>query len=145
MSEMKFTPGPWSIHAINPATSCTYLQISGANHPIGRVESGKWGDPYLSIRQVGPSLDQKFEPYMELIEYGEIPKEVALANARLIAAAPAMYEALKAITMIAGNLPDETLESCGGINEGRGRALMALRARSIARAALASVTEGKGV
>lgn len=139
MSETKFTKGPWSIHAIDPKTSCDCLQISAEHHPIGSVESGKWGDHYLSIRQVGPSLDQKFEPYIELIEYGEIPEAVALANARLIAAAPALYEALKNISMIAGNLPDETLETCGGINEGRGRALMALSARSMARAALALV------
>ena len=49
-----------------------------------------------------------------------------------------LEEALRSITMIAGNLSDETLASCGGINEGRGRALMVLNARSIARAALQS-------
>lgn len=94
MEEPKFTKGPWGIHAIDPKTPCACLMISGADHPIGTVERGKWGDTYLSIRQVGASLEQRFEPYEKLIEYGEIPEDVALANARLIAAAPTLYEAL---------------------------------------------------
>ena len=69
----------------------------------------------------------------------QCPRDVEEPLAKLMTAAPALYKALERITMIAGNLPDETLESCGGINEGRGRALMALSARTIARAALALV------
>jgi hypothetical protein len=56
--------------------------------------------------------------------------------ARSAEAVKQLVEALRAITMIAGNLPDETLETCGGIHEGRGRALMVSCARTIARAAL---------
>jgi hypothetical protein len=51
----------------------------GRDHPIATVVAGEWGD----------------EPG---IPYGEIPESVARANARLIAAAPALLDALERIS-----------------------------------------------
>jgi len=90
---MTHTPGPWKILA---------SQIWCADYPVAEVTRGKWGDDYPSIRLVGPSLLQKAEPYMDQIEYGEVPKEIARANANLIAAAPDMLEALKEIAKMEG-------------------------------------------
>lgn len=45
--------------------------------------------------------------------------------------------ALEAITRIAGNLTDEAVESVGGVNDARSRALMVITARQIAQNALA--------
>ena len=86
------TPGPWK--ACNDG-KCSCFIVSGADHPVAKVISGKWGDDYPALRLVGPtSLEQKVEAYMEQITYGEIDPAEAKANAMLIAAAPRMYEAL---------------------------------------------------
>ena len=93
MSE--FTKGEWKA-CHNGECSCK--QIWCDDYPVATVNAGKWGDDYCSIRLVGESsLTLKAEAYMEQITYGEIKEKTAIANARLIAAAPDMYEALKAI------------------------------------------------
>jgi len=90
---MSYTKGEW--HACQDG-KCSCKEVWSDNHPVAKVHAGKWGDDYPSIRLVGEtSLGLKAEPYMEQITYGEIPEEVAIANAHLIAAAPSMYEALK--------------------------------------------------
>ena len=90
---MSFTEGEWT--TCNKG-KCSCKQIMSAEYPVAQVMSGKWGDDYPSIRVFGPnSLELKAEAYMEQITYGEIPEEVAVANAQLISAAPDMYKALK--------------------------------------------------
>lgn len=93
--EPKYTPGPWSHHV---DIDCKCGGISGRDHPVAKVVAGDWGDDYPSIRLTGPSLDLRVEAYMEQITYGRIPQEVADANARLIAAAPELLEALQGFT-----------------------------------------------
>lgn len=86
-----FTPGPWS-HHVDIACKCGY--ISATDHPVAKVISGDWGDDYPSIRLIGGSLERSAEAYMEQITYGHIDQTEAKANARLIAAAPDLLEAL---------------------------------------------------
>ena len=86
------TPGPW--RACNGA-KCPCLTVSCGDHPIAQVTNGDWGDDFASIRLVGDSsLNLKAEAFMDQITYGHINIETARANARLIAAAPTLYEAL---------------------------------------------------
>jgi hypothetical protein len=46
---------------------------------------------------IGGSLNRKAEAYMEQAGYGNIPEEVARANARLIAAAPELLGVCKGV------------------------------------------------
>lgn len=59
------------------------------------------------------------------------------ANARLIASAPELLAALAHISMLAGNLSDQRLETASGPNDARGRGILVTAARKIALAALA--------
>lgn len=87
------TPGPWSYCGADRG-GCSCLTITAPDHPIAEVTGGAWGDRYPSIRLTGNSLERQAEAYMEQITYGEVPMEVAKANAALIAAAPDMLAAL---------------------------------------------------
>lgn len=87
------TPGPWS-HHVDIACKCGY--VSASDHPVAKVISGDWGDDYPSIRLVGGSLERVAEAYMDQITYGRIDQAEADANARLIAAAPELLDALRA-------------------------------------------------
>lgn len=93
-----FTAGPWSVCGADRGV-CQCVTILSKHHPIATAVSGAWGDNYPSLRFVEDSgegsIGAKIEAYMEQITYGEVPEAVAKANARLIAAAPDMYEALK--------------------------------------------------
>lgn len=51
---------------------------------------------------------------------------------------------LKDITRIADNLPDETVEAIGGVNDGKSRALMVVYARKFARQALKTLEGALG-
>lgn len=88
----KFTPGPW--HTCGNG-QCKCKQIWSNEHPVAQITSGKWGDDYPSLKVSGPSLQLKVEAVMEQITYGEVDEETAVANARLIAAAPDLLAALR--------------------------------------------------
>lgn len=90
MKEFKGTKGEWHISSNG--------DISGDEHPICSVQYGVWGDSYPTLKIEGLSLERKCVPVMEMIEYGEIPKEESEANSNLIAAAPDLLEALKDLT-----------------------------------------------
>ncbi|MEN6532214.1 MAG: hypothetical protein ABFD89_01030 [Bryobacteraceae bacterium] len=95
---MSHTPGPWKV-----LDRQVWSRLG--DHPVAEVVSGKWGDPYQTLRLVGPdgkeaqsgSLDIKAEAYTELIEYGQVDPDEAKANARLIAVAPDMLEVLRKV------------------------------------------------
>lgn len=88
------TPGPWHFCG-NERGGCSCSTVLCADYPVAKVTLGAWGDDYPSIRLVGGSLELKAEAFMEQITYGEVSKETAVANARLIAAAPEMIDALR--------------------------------------------------
>jgi hypothetical protein len=106
---MKHTPGPWEIRTDNDGT-----------HIVG-------GDRFYDIAKV-------------VIESTDTAAHYETqANARLIAAAPEMYEALKAIASFRRNMTNESLENIGGINDGRDRAIKLTGCIEIAEALLAKV------
>ena len=92
----KFTKGPWKVCGKG---DCPCNTVGSDHHPIATVESGEWGDSYPAIRLIGTSLEHKYEAYIERMNYGRIDKEEAKANLHLIAAAPALYEALQAMIL----------------------------------------------
>jgi hypothetical protein len=104
MSNEKFTPGPWAIQQLH--------RILWVGTP---KRNGQLDELILHINQDVSYKDEK--------------KERNLANAKLIAAAPAMYDTLKAIAAWAGNLPDESLTSKTGANDAayRGEMVVAMR------------------
>lgn len=81
MSGPKFTPGPWSLpHFASPDVNCQCEYVL-CDHLMGAI---------ASVHCSGEGDDWA--------QGGDNPKfEEAVANARLIAAAPEMYEALKAL------------------------------------------------
>ena len=91
---MKHTPGPW--HACGNG-KCACKLVWSPDYPVAKIESGKWGDDYASIRLTGESLLLKAEPFMDQITYGEISEDIAEANALLIAACPDLLEACEAM------------------------------------------------
>lgn len=93
ITEAAHTPGPWSVCG-DERGGCKCNTIMSENHPIATFERGEWGNEWPSLRVVGGSLDRTAEPYMEFDAMGEIPDAEALANARLIAAAPVMRATL---------------------------------------------------
>ena len=89
---MEHTPGPWEA-CHNGTCRCKMVWSRSANHPVANIIAGEWGDDYPDIRMI----DGKPQAYMDQITYGEIDEEAAQANARLIAAAPELLEAAKAL------------------------------------------------
>lgn len=100
-----YTPGPWKACGHKtPKGPCKCGIVHGPDHPIAKVEIGKWGDEYPAVRLVeyqgGPgvrpgTIGAVAEAVIEMVEYGEIAVETALANAALISAAPDLLEATK--------------------------------------------------
>ena len=111
MEEPKFTKGPWHVCSGTKSVQgiCSCMSISCADHPIATVERGEWGDSYPSLRWVEGtgSIGRKAEAYMELIGYGSIPDEEAVANAHLLSAAPDLLEALKQARIVLGESGSE--------------------------------------
>ena len=92
MTKHKFTKGDWLLGVDKTEIAC-------ADHPIADVTCGEWGDSYPSIRLTGSSMNRTAEAFMDGMPYGEVPREEAEANARLIRAAPKMLEALEELVM----------------------------------------------
>lgn len=87
MTEQKHTPGPWTL--------CTHLESAGKDRACGcgyrGVIFGPSHDPAMAICQPGHDPAAKGEEGTEPQRY---PREVELANARLIAASPDLLAAL---------------------------------------------------
>ena len=107
MSESKHTPGPWT--ACNGGR-CQCKIVSCKDHPIAKAFSLEWGDPGLP--------------------YGYIDEGVAVANARLIAAAPDLLAACERAEQTIRNLAGG-----GWIREGDG-VTIAMNESSNLRAAI---------
>lgn len=81
------TPGPWiACGEDRGGCECGHVWSVTADAPVATVERGVWGDCYPVIKD-GSAV-------METVEYGVVPEPEAAANARLIAAAPDLLEAL---------------------------------------------------
>jgi hypothetical protein len=81
------TPGPWSA-CQEGKCSCGQVWSEATDNLVAVITRGKWGDEWPSIRLVGDtSFDQKAEAYMEKEVYGEVPDDIADANAAFVAAA----------------------------------------------------------
>ena len=89
----KHTPGPWHLCG-DDRGGCSCNTVTSPDYPIAKVTLGEWGDEWPSLRLTESSMAGKYETYMEKCTYGEVSKETAVANARLIAAAPDMLAAL---------------------------------------------------
>lgn len=74
--QFRGTQGDWHIDKLG--------NIGGDWHPICKIEKGVWGDEYPTIVLSGNSIDRKATAVMDIVAYGEIPKEEAEANSRLI-------------------------------------------------------------
>ena len=82
MKTSRFTPGPWSVGEPKKMRGC-YPGGEYVDIPLHVGESGNRGNAFGSVSLGGPGATS-----------GALPD--VMANARLIAAAPEMYEALKA-------------------------------------------------
>jgi len=82
----KATAGPWNA-CHNGECSCKAVWF--ADHPVAEITSGEWGDSYPAIRHAEGDGHGMYgttvEAYLERITYGNVNKETAAANARLIA------------------------------------------------------------
>ena len=65
--------------------SCGFIWSMPHDYPVLKMTVGKWGDEYPAIRipEQG-AIGAVAEPYMEMIEYGEIPIEAAEAASKRI-------------------------------------------------------------
>jgi hypothetical protein len=95
---------------------CMQIWSKPDDHPVAKVECGKWGDEYPSIRftKDSCSLLPKIEPYMDIIEYGFINQETAKANAAFIVlACNSHYELLEACKEALEYLPAKDGQTTG--------------------------------
>jgi hypothetical protein len=102
----KHTPGPWDLN-------CTHLGVDGETWPADIVASPAGScDPLCTF------------PFKTTTDRSSSEN---LANGRLIAAAPEMYEALKHLALFSGDLSDIG-------DQDRLRSLFAMSRRAIAKA-----------
>ena len=113
---------PWKWCGEDGSHFCGHIWSADGNSHIVTVISGKWGDDYASLRFVegtggAGSLGPQIEAYMDQITYGEIPEDVAKANARLIVTAcnchADLLEALKEIAKGEGAYSQDPLTHAG--------------------------------
>jgi len=93
---MTHTPGPWEACGKG---RCTCKDVSAKDHPVAHIICGEWGDEYPNI-QLSPREDgigYVAIAFLDKIVYGEIEEEMAAANALLIATAPDLLAACKAL------------------------------------------------
>ena len=90
---MNHTPGTW--------TACyggggRDVVVMCEDYPVAIVTSGEWGDefPNIRLRPREDGMGSHAEAFTEMIVYGDVGKEIAKANARLVAAAPDLLDAL---------------------------------------------------
>lgn len=82
------TSGPWiECGHGRGGCKCGFVFSKPADAPIAEVTIGVWGDEWPSMRQVGGSIEGKFEAFMDGMDYGEVPEDKGKANAAYIAAA----------------------------------------------------------
>ena len=107
---MKHTKGPWEA-CHDGECRCKQVWSRTADHPVAKVLAGEWGDEYPSLRFIDGSCEKsiapKIEAYTEFMAYGEIPEEQAVANAKLIAKAPAMHDQLTSARAIMQKFVDK--------------------------------------
>lgn len=84
-NETKWSKEPWRA-CKEGECSCGQIWSVPCDAPIVTVTTGKWGDSYPKIVLQGGDLDQTAKAVMDMIEYGEIPKEMSQANAARIVA-----------------------------------------------------------
>jgi hypothetical protein len=101
---MGHTPGPWTACQDG---KCKCKHVNSENHPIAHIICGEWGDEYPDIRLVErkDGIGKHAEAYIEKMVYGSVDPDFAEANARLIAAAPALLAACEEAQWYIQDLP----------------------------------------
>lgn len=79
----KITPLPWHYCGCGKCGRISSDAVEEASE-VCNVTRGNWGDDYPNIRRTGGSIEGKFELFMDQINYGNVPDEVADANAKYI-------------------------------------------------------------
>lgn len=97
------TPAPWNACGQSRG-GCTCCQVwsESVDAPVAKADIGEWGDEFPTLR-IDPSSSIKgkveVQAVMDMLVYGEIPKERAIANAAFIAEArqaiPDLLDALE--------------------------------------------------
>jgi len=90
-SVARFIPGPWR-ECGHKRGGCTCGQVWSipADVPVATAIIGEWGDTVAVLKKEG----RRKVAALDMMVYGSIGQETGKANARLIAAAPQLYEAL---------------------------------------------------
>jgi hypothetical protein len=115
----KAMPAPWSECGADRG-GCSCGMISFAHGPIAEMVRGEWGDIFPDLRLVeeAGTIGNKVEAFINKIPYGEVPPEVAHANAAyivaLVNAAPQLFAATESLT----RERDATLEREAALRHG---------------------------
>lgn len=87
MKEFKGTKGEWSNNRMN--------QIATNDGPVCDIVEGDWGDVYQVLELVECDLLQQYKIRPKMIAYGNVTKEKAEANVRLIFASKDMLSLIE--------------------------------------------------